>query len=70
MSADISNIGNIANIHRIKSLKNKRPITAINKRKNNNEIIDILQKGNIELEKLNALDVSYDFFIKVSRTII
>ncbi len=66
MSAEIDNIPNIANIHRIKSIKNNRPTTAINNRATNNkQFINILKKGNLDLEKLKILDVKI-FKIKLN----
>ncbi len=58
MSDEIENVPNIANIHRIRSIKNNRPITALNNKvTNNKQFANILKKGNLELEKMKLLDV-------------
>ncbi len=58
MSADIENISNVPNVHRIRNIKNNRPTTAMNTRlSNNKEFVNIVKKGNLDLEKIKILDV-------------
>jgi len=65
MSADIENVPNIANIHRIRSIKNNRPTTALtNKATSNKQFVNILKRGNFELEK-KILDVNLKIKLKL-----
>jgi hypothetical protein len=65
MSVDIENVPNIANIHRIRSIKNNRPTTALtNKATSNKQFVNILKRGNFELEK-KILDVNLKIKLKL-----
>lgn len=59
MSSEIENVPNIANIHRIRSIKNNRPQTALtNKATSNKQFANIIKKGNLDIEKMKILDVN------------
>jgi len=58
MSAEIYNEPNIANIHRIRSIKNNRPTTALNNKvRSNKQFTNILKNGTLDIEKMKLLDV-------------